>query len=174
MEQPLQRKIRDCYAVCELAELTLVIRPGPWIRPNLRIATGEVKETNCVKEYKNADKVGLISDFKMNDNMLNENKTRLISPQPIARQVSIQLLRPLGITILGSGTSYRRHSFNIALNPSGYLHQQVDPSDLRSSQQLWNSSIFVNILYFTTSKDRVLGLPILKGERLWTIVILLQ
>ena len=72
----------------------------------------------------------------MNDNMLNENKTRLISLQPIARQVSIQLLRPLGITILGSGTSYRRHSFNIALNPSGYLHQQVDPSDLKSSQQL--------------------------------------
>ena len=72
----------------------------------------------------------------MNDNMLNENKTRLISPQPITRQVSIQLLRPLGITILGSGRSSRRHSFNIALNPSGYLHQQVDPSDLKSSQQL--------------------------------------
>lgn len=83
MEQPLQRKIRDCYAVCELAELTLVIRPGPWIRPNLRIATGEVKETNCVKEYKNADKVGLISDFKMNDNMLNEIRRALSPPSPL-------------------------------------------------------------------------------------------
>lgn len=119
MEQPLQRKIRDCYAVCELAELTLVIRPGPWIRPNLRIATGEVKETNYVKEYKNADKLGLISDFKMNDNILNENKTRLISPESITRQVSIQLLRPLGITILGSGTSYSTESIGIFTPASG-------------------------------------------------------
>lgn len=76
------------------------------------------------------------SDFKMNDNMLNENKTRLIFPQPFASQFSIQLLRPrtLRITTLGSGTS--RHSFNIVLNQSGYLHQQVDPGDLKSSQQL--------------------------------------
>ena len=74
------------------------------------------------------------SDFKMNDNMLNENKTRVIFPQPFASQFSIQLLRPLRITILGSGTS--RHSFNIVLNQSGYLHQQVDPGDLKSSQQL--------------------------------------
>lgn len=60
MEQPLQRKITDCYAVCELVELILMIRPGPWIRPNLRIVTVEVKETNCVKEYENTDKVGLM------------------------------------------------------------------------------------------------------------------
>lgn len=39
------------------------------------------------------------SDFKMNDNMLNENKTRVIFPQPFASQFSIQLLRPLRITI---------------------------------------------------------------------------
>ena len=46
------KKDKRLLAVFELVELTLMIRPGPWIRPNFRLATGEVKETNCVKNMK--------------------------------------------------------------------------------------------------------------------------
>ena len=150
------KKDKRLLAVYELVELKLMIRPGRWNRPNFRLATGEVKETNCVKEYEGADKVGFLSP----------HSPLLVSFRFICYDLCALLSWGLD--------QARRHSFNIVLNPSGYLHQQMDPGDLKSSQQQWNSSIFVKILYFTTRKDRVLGWSILKGERLWTIVILLQ